>query len=103
MDVNEALELANGSALPWAPVLAAEVQKLRDDVVRLSAQHGAAAALDDVMFAAVRELRAKLARFGPLPLEAAFWTDDGEPEQLMFRRGDDSLIVLTRERGREPS
>jgi hypothetical protein len=29
MDVNEALELADGSALPWAPVLAAEVRQLR--------------------------------------------------------------------------
>lgn len=29
MDVNEALEMAGGSAMPWAPVLAAEVQELR--------------------------------------------------------------------------
>jgi hypothetical protein len=51
--------------------------------------------------AEVRRLRAKLARLGPYPLEAAWKNENGEPDQFMFRRPDGGLVVLTRDRGTE--
>ena len=50
-----------------------------------------------VLAAEVRRLQREQARLGPYPLEAVFKVE-GEPEQLMFRRPDGGLVVLTRER-----
>lgn len=46
----------------------------------------------------VRRLQRELARYGGLPLVAAWKTASGELDQLMYRRPDGRLLVLTRDR-----
>lgn len=63
MDVNEALEMAGGSAMPWAPVLAAEVQQLRELVAHVESESATTERERDAARAEVRRLQSYEAMF----------------------------------------